>query len=308
VSAQHGQYNGRIADDRVSGCRYACEAADMFLVIMGAAFAIVGAVVDVAVLLNKITPSLAIMGTIFLVVGVVLVIVGALLVRGARRRAELLAHGQPGTARISSVRQTSIMVNNQPVLDIRLAIQVSGRPEYPASVRQVVPFIRLAQVQPGGVLAVKVDPKQPERLAIDWDTPVGPGTGSPGAPAVPTLPGAPAIPTLPGGAPAIPTLPDDYAANLPADQLREQVRATGATGRAIIDAVHQVGPQGDKMEYLLGMWVQLDSGPAYRLDNAPATVEVRYAARVRPGVTVPLRTAQVPSGVTMTVLEWDKLP
>ena len=64
---------------------------------------------------------------------------------------------------------------------------------------------------------------------------------------------------------------------------------------------------GRRIRYLLGMWVQLDSGPAYRVDNAPATVEVHYAARVVPGVTVPLRIAQVRPGVTMSVLEWEKL-
>ena len=104
----------------------------------------------------------------------------------------------------------------------------------------------------------------------------------------------------------VPSLPP-HAADLPAEQLREQVRAMGATGRAVIDAVRPTGAQGDKAGFTLGMWVQLDSGPAFRVDNAPAAVEQIYAGRVAPGVTVPLRIAQVRPGVTMTVLEWDRL-
>jgi hypothetical protein len=144
-------------------------------------------------------------------------------------------------------------------------------------------------------------------VAIDWSgapSAVPQFAGLPGVAPQP-VPGGPPAPGTPGG-PQVPSIPE-YAAGLPADQLREQVRSVGAPGRAIIDAVEQVGPQGDQVGYRLGMWVQLDSGPAYRVENAPAAVELRYAALVRPGIAVPLRIAQVRPGVTMTVLEWEKL-
>ena len=264
----------------------------MFLVVMGAAFALVGGVVDIGVGLGRFPGELIIMGSIFVVVGLVLLAVGGVMVRGARRRAHVLATGIAGTALITSVRQTSVRVNDQPVIAITLTVRVPGRPEYPVTVRQVIPFIRLPQIQPGRTLAVKVAQERPEEVVIDWAAPVGAGApvAAAGMPAGPPLPGVPG-----------------YAANLPPDQLREQVRSIGATGRAIIDAVQQTGPQDGKVGFQLGMWVQLDSGPAFRVDNAPAAVETRYAVLVRPGITVPLRIAQVRPGVTMTVLEWEKL-
>lgn len=272
----------------------------MFLVVMGAAFALVGAVVDVLAAVHVFPTALLLMGSIFVLTGGILLVVGVLMVRSARGRARLLATGLAGTARISSVRQTSMMVNNQPVLAFELLVEVPGRPAYTATLRELVPFIRLAQVQPGSTLAVRVDPARPERVAIDWGASVSgaqpfgiapSGVGSPRA--VPQVPDLPHVP--------------EYAAGLPVEQLREHVRSVGAPGRAIIDAVRQVGPQGDKIGYQLGMWVQLDSGPAYRLDDAPVAVEPRFTMLVRPGVTVPLRIAQVRPGVTMTVLEWERL-
>jgi hypothetical protein len=292
----------------------------MFLVVMGLAFALVGAGVDIGVALGAVPSVLLLMGSIFLVVGLVITAVGVFMVRGARAKAALLATGLAGTGRIVSVRQTSVMVNNQPLIAIGLQVEVPGRVAYPVELKEIIPFIRLPQIQPGGTLAVKVDPQRPERVAIDWGAsstvaPAGyPGlapvgqvaqfAGYPGVVPQP-VPGGPAAPGTPGG-PEVPTIPE-YAASLPVEQLREQVRSIGAPGRAVVDAVNQIGPQGDKIAFQLGMWVQLDSGPSYRLDNAPVQVEVRYAALVRPGVAVPLRIAQVRPGVTMTVLEWEKL-
>ncbi len=262
----------------------------MFLVILGSAFLLVGVGVDVAAALGVIPSTLLLMGSIFILTGAILDTVGFVMVRSARGRAQLLATGLAGTARITSVRQTNVMVNNQPVIAFELLIAVPGRPEYAARYREVVPLIRLGRIQPGTTVAVRVDPARPERVAIDWGASVPASVSSFGIAAGPQVPSVP-----------------EYAAGLPPDQLREHVRSVGATGRAIIDTVEQTGPEGDKIGYRLGMWIQLDSGPAYHVENTPAAVEPRYAVLVRPGVAVPLRMAQVRPGVTVTVLEWDKL-
>lgn len=264
----------------------------MFLVVMGAAFALVGAVVDGLAAVQVFPTSLLLMGSIFVLTGVILLAVGIGMVRSARGKARLLATGLAGTATISSVRQTSMMVNNQPVLAFELLVQVPGRPPYTATLRELIPFIRLAQVQPGNTLAVRVDPARPERVAIDWGASVTTAQPFGIAPARQ----APQVPDLP-------RVPD----GLPPDQLRAQVCAYGAPGRAILDAVRQVGPDRDMIMFSLSMWVQLDSGPAYRVEDSPALVEPRYTVLVRPGTTVPLHTAQVRPGVTVTVLEWERL-
>jgi len=261
--------------------------------------------VDVAAALEVIPSSLLLMGSIFILTGTILDAVGFVMVRSARGKARLLATGLAGTARITSVRQTNMMVNNQPVIAFELLVAVPGRPEYTARYREVVPFIRLGQIQPGNTVAVRVDAARPERVAIDWgasvQAPVSP-LGVPGYAAGQLAGVVPGMVTTP----QVPSVPE-YAAGLPPDQLREQVRSVGAPGRAIIDAVEQTGPEGDTIGYRLGMWIQLDSGPSYHVENTPAAVEPRYAVLIRPGVAVPLRMAQVRPGVTVTVLEWDKL-
>ena len=280
----------------------------MFLVILGSAFLLAGVGVDVAAALGVIPSELLLMGSIFVLTGAILDTVGLMMVRSSRARARLLATGLAGTARITSVRQTNVMVNNQPVIAFELLVAIPGRPEYPARHREVVPLIRLGQVQPGTSVAVRVDPQRPERVVIDW------GASVPGPVSSFAVPGYAArlaasggvVPGTPAAPPPVPSVPE-YAAGLPMEQLREHVRSVGAPGRAIIDAVEQVGPEGDKIGYRLGMWVQLDSGPSYHVEHAPAAVEPRYAVLVRPGVAVPLRMAQVRPGVTVTVLEWEKL-
>ena len=282
----------------------------MLLLVLGGIFAVVGIVVVVGVAIDPGSSALLSMGIVFVVVGAILLAVGVAIVGGQRRRRRVLAEGIAGTARITSVTQTNTMINNQPVMVLRLMVNIPDRPPYEAHLRQVIPFVLLMRAQPGSVVAVKVDPNQADRPVIDWNAPVaggvnayagggamaGVGFGGAGLPAGGVGPANVPVPSLP-----------PYAADLPVDQLREQVRSMGATGRAVIDSVQPTGAQGDRAGFTLGMWVQLDSGPAFRVDNAPAAVEQVYAGRVAPGVTVPLRIAQVRPGVTMTVLEWEKL-
>jgi hypothetical protein len=158
----------------------------MLLIVLGAFFGLAGAGVVVGVLLHVIDASLVVMGIAFVVTGVPLILGGVAMRRLTGRtegmvssalamaRAllpdeELLRDGLAGTARLTSVTQTTTTVNDQPVLELQLVVSVPGRPDYPASLRQMVPLIRLARTQPGAVLAVKVDPQRPDRIGIDWD-------------------------------------------------------------------------------------------------------------------------------------------
>ena len=49
--------------------------------------------------------------------------------------------------------------------------RVDGEDRYNAKARQAIPIELLAQIQPGGsTVAVRVDPDDHSRIAIDWDT------------------------------------------------------------------------------------------------------------------------------------------
>jgi hypothetical protein len=104
----------------------------------------------------------------FLIIGFTFTIVGSVILRMGRARKQLLTTGLVGRAEIVSATQTSMYVNDQPVVQMQLNVTVPGHPPYPVSHREVVPLLALAMVQPGRSLPVAVDPANANKLAIDW--------------------------------------------------------------------------------------------------------------------------------------------
>jgi len=119
---------------------------------------------------------------------------------------------------------------------------------------------------------------------------------------------------IPGGAgaavatvQAVPILPSvPYTGTEQPDALRATVRQVGLPGTATIDSVVQagVGPDG-RVNFVLGMWVNIGGPGPTRVDNAPAAVEPSQAHKVVVGATVPVRVAQV-GAAQATVLLWDE--
>ncbi len=97
-----------------------------------------------------------------------LVTVFGTLFKGAARRKVLLRQGVDGSAKLMVVEQTGTRVNDQPLLQLRMMVEVPGSSPYSVLHREVVPQIRLAQLQPGMQLPVKVDPRDPRNMAIAW--------------------------------------------------------------------------------------------------------------------------------------------
>lgn len=80
----------------------------------------------------------------------------------------LLQTGVAGTATITGMTQGGTMVNYQPVIEFDLEVTVQGKDPYAVKHKEAVAQMLLPQVQPGKTIAVKVDPEDPSRLAIDW--------------------------------------------------------------------------------------------------------------------------------------------
>lgn len=83
----------------------------------------------------------------------------------------IAATGIDGTATISAVRQGGAMINRQPIVELDLTVMVPGRPPLPVTVSQVVELVHLPRAQPGAQVAVKVDPKDPSVVFINWSAP-----------------------------------------------------------------------------------------------------------------------------------------
>ena len=78
--------------------------------------------------------------------------------RKKRQQAEeLAAVGTQGEAKILSLTDTGMRVNDNPRVTLELEITMPMRPPYKVTKTMVVPLIRMAQVQVGETVGVMVD-------------------------------------------------------------------------------------------------------------------------------------------------------
>ncbi len=87
------------------------------------------------------------------------------------RSNDLLTTGPPGRATIKSFTDTGGREGADPRVVVDLDVLVPGKDPYVTQVTTAVPQVYLSKLQPGGSLAVRVDPSDPSALAIDWSRP-----------------------------------------------------------------------------------------------------------------------------------------
>lgn len=91
-------------------------------------------------------------------------------VSGRREACAILATGQPATARIVRLIDTRTTINDDPVVEFVLEVQLPAGAVYEARARALVSRLDVPQVQPGRIVPVKLDPTDPRRVALDlWD-------------------------------------------------------------------------------------------------------------------------------------------
>jgi hypothetical protein len=112
--------------------------------------------------------------------GIVLVVVAVVLLRRAAATDRISTVGVAGTGQIMGLRQTGVLINGQPQVEMDLLVTVMGRSPYRVKVKEIVPLIMLNRLQ--GTLPVRVDPARPQAVIVQWDQPnvalSNPGTGS----------------------------------------------------------------------------------------------------------------------------------
>jgi hypothetical protein len=82
------------------------------------------------------------------------------------KAAYLMSSGLVGQGTIKALRDTGMQVNYQPQFEIELEISVPDRDPYTTTITQVVAMSVLPQFQPGAVMPVRVDPKDPGVVMI----------------------------------------------------------------------------------------------------------------------------------------------
>jgi hypothetical protein len=80
----------------------------------------------------------------------------------------LLESGTPGRATVLGLTDTGVLVNFNPQVVLELSVTVGGHPPYDVQLSTAVPARHLSRLHAGSDVGVRVDPSQPQRLAIDW--------------------------------------------------------------------------------------------------------------------------------------------
>lgn len=79
----------------------------------------------------------------------------------------ILQNGMPAQAKIVGVRQTGVMLNNQPQILFDLEVQPPGGVPYRAQAKAVIPIVNIPQFQPGVEVPVKIHPSDPTQVVMD---------------------------------------------------------------------------------------------------------------------------------------------
>lgn len=87
---------------------------------------------------------------------------------GVSEARELRASGVAAEAEVLSLWDTGITVNEDPVIGLRVEVRPAGRPPYPATIeKSLVSRLDVPWYQPGRVIPLRFDPRNPARVAVD---------------------------------------------------------------------------------------------------------------------------------------------
>ena len=92
---------------------------------------------------------------------------------------KLLKTGEPGQARVLNVQDTGVTVNMNPQIKLLLEVtpQDRFRQPYQVETKLIISRLQTSFYQPGMMLSVRIDPKDPSKVAVES---VGAGMGSSG--------------------------------------------------------------------------------------------------------------------------------
>jgi hypothetical protein len=86
---------------------------------------------------------------------------------GVSQAKELERNGEPAKAEILKIWDTGMTVNNDPVVGFDLQVRPEGKPSYDTQTKLRIPRLSISQVQPGTVVPVRIDRRNPTRVSLD---------------------------------------------------------------------------------------------------------------------------------------------
>ena len=209
------------------------------------------------------------------ITGVVLLLIGLRVRASAAATDRLLATGLSGQAQVVGLTQTGVHLNQNPQVSMELLVELPGREPYPARRREFVPLILLGRLTSGATVPVKVDPADPQRVALDWQNVV--------------LPEQPAHPAQ------IPVVsPDPQVANTGHD-----VQTT-----ARVDRLEDSGRIISHMRlFTMELTVNVPGGSPTRVPANTVMVPLLEAHKLAVGIDIPVRYS--PGSPGSVTIDWD---
>ncbi len=86
---------------------------------------------------------------------------------GVAMARELQKTGQRAEALILQISDTGMSVNDDPVVGFLLEVRPAGRSAYRARTKLRISRLDVPRIQPGTIVAVRIDPLNDERVALD---------------------------------------------------------------------------------------------------------------------------------------------
>jgi hypothetical protein len=255
---------------------------------LGAGFIVADVVFDVA------GGGLMLTGAILGATGLGLFVWARKWQRAAADAERIKAQGVGGNATILGMRQTGVTLNEQPQIELRLQVSTQMHGPYEVTVKEYVPLMLLGALSSGRPLPVKVDPADPQRVIIEWES-----AGGFGAPAAGMATGMPAAQVAAGGQAG-------YAAPAPEDpaDVKKRLLDSGVPGTARVISsapTGQTDAEGRPM-YSMMLEIQVEGHPPIQ---GPAVVGIppERAERLEAGDSVPIKAD--PSNPAMMAVDWD---
>ncbi|MCJ7644655.1 MAG: DUF3592 domain-containing protein [Candidatus Aminicenantes bacterium] len=75
--------------------------------------------------------------------------------------------GEPAEATILKIWDTGMTVNDDPVVRFLLEVRPAGKPVYQAETKLRISRLDIPRFQPGAVMPVRIDPRNPKHVALD---------------------------------------------------------------------------------------------------------------------------------------------
>jgi hypothetical protein len=208
--------------------------------------------------------------------------------RGYKEAQRLRASGVPGQAQILSMRQTGVYMNEQPQIELKLQVQTEMHGPYQTTVTEYVPLMLLGTLSSGRPLPVKVDPADPQKLVIEWESAM---TG-----------GMP----MGGMMPATPPASADTSQEDPGVRKAEKERllATGVAGRATVVSARATGDTDSEGRPVYDLVLTIEI-PGQQPMQGPARTGVPEdrVDQLEAGDTVAIKSD--PANPTVMTIDWD---